>query len=841
MGATLHRWAWSMAWRDSRGSRRRLLLYIASIVAGVAAIVAIRSFQDNLQQTIDQRTKALLGADLELRSRVPLSREATEFIGAIDGRHCRQVEFSSMASFPGTDSSRLVTVRALETGFPYYGELETIPQSAADSWRNGANALVEDNLLRQFDARVGDRIRLGQKSFRIAGRLQKVAGELPTMALVSPRVYIPLRYLEQTELIRPGSRATHSVFIALEPGADVEALVSNLRPGMRRLRLSYDTAERRKERLGDMLGDFGAFLLLVGVGALVLGAIGVASCVHLYVSTKIRTLALLRCLGASSRQAIAIFAVQLFCMGLVGATGGAVLGIGIQALLPEILGDLLPVQIPFSLSLPSIAEGFVAGTAIAMIFGVGPLISLRCVSPLSALRTLAQPVEARRDPLRWALGSVIVAACFALILFQSPSWRSGMSLFAGFAAVFGLLFAAARLAMLSARRWVPMSWSYELRQGLSNLYRPGNQTAVLLLAIGLGVVLTLTLFLLQSSLIASVRSVSEANQSNVVVWDIQADQVDGIERLFDSLEVEIQRRLPVVAMRLAEVNGRNVAELLAEGETNWALRWDYSSTYRDHLTISERLIAGEFPAARTGADVPVSLDQQVAEDLGLLVGDSLVFDVQGTLLPATVGSLREVDWQQQPPNFLIIFPTQALEDFPQFQVLVAQASSSQVSAELQRRLVQRFPTVSLVDLELVLRTVDAVVDDVSFGIRFMAFFTIATGLVVLGAAVASSRLQRIREAALLRVLGASRGQLRMILVAEYLFLGGLASLVGTSLSIATAWLLARYLFEIALRPSLGPLLLAALTVTGVTVAVGALSSRAICRRSALEALRIGTA
>ncbi|MFQ5745094.1 MAG: ABC transporter permease, partial [Acidobacteriota bacterium] len=360
MRSLFQRWVWAMAWRDSRGSRRRLLLYVSSIAAGVSALVAIGSFQANLKRAIEEEAKTLLGADLSISSRAPFSPEAEKLLSSLGGQQSRQVQFSSMAAFPN-GGSRLVSVRAMAGEFPYYGEFETLPEAAAHSFRGGANALVEENLLLQFDAEVGDQIKLGTMSFRIGGRLQKVTGELPAAALISPRVYIPLRYLDQTGLIQPGSRALYTAYFKLEKGTDVGALVEELRPDLQRQRLRYDTIERRQSRFAETLSNLSEFLLLVGFVALILGCIGVASSIHLYVVQKVSTVAVLRCLGAGSRQALCIFLVQTLAMGLVGAVLGAAAGVGIQALLPEVLGGFLPAEIPFFISWKAIAEGVVAG------------------------------------------------------------------------------------------------------------------------------------------------------------------------------------------------------------------------------------------------------------------------------------------------------------------------------------------------------------------------------------------------------------------------------------------------------------------------------------------------
>ncbi len=863
-------WAWRMAWRDSRGSRRRLLLYVSSIVAGVAALVAVASFQDNLTAAIEERSKALLGADLRIDSRRDFSGEAEELLSSLGGRQSRQIEFSSMAYFPDADGTRLVSVRALEGDYPYYGELETIPAAAALDFRDAFGALVDENLLLQYDVEVGDEIRLGVLTFVVAGRLQNVAGEIPTRAMISPRVYIPMRYLEATELIQPGSRAQYTAFIAFDdPALDVDALVEELRPDLRRLRLGADTVAERQEQIGTVLGNLNSFLSLVGFGALLLGSLGVASSIHLYVSGKVATVAVLRCMGARAHQAMAVFVIQVLVLGVSGASVGALVGIGIQKLLPLVLAGVLPAEVPFFVSPWAIAEGVAVGTSVALLFGLFPLLAVRNVSPLLALRSLGgQDAPARRDPLRWALALLIVASCGTYLIGTSPSWRSGWILFGGMLGVFAALFAVAKGIMWLARALPTASLAYETRQGLANLYRPRNQTALLMLSLGLGTFLILTLILVQASLIAEVGEVIDENALDLIVWDIQVDQLEGVLAAFDDQGLDVERSFPVVPMRLAAVDGVPVAELPDE-QQSWATRWDYSATYRAELRDSERIVEGEWvgrldPSADSqgatgslgvtgspggadpqggagspgGADpLPISVDVQVTEELGVGVGARLTFDVQSIPLETVIASIRRIEWQEAPPNFLVVFPEGALDGAPQFHVLVSRVDTREASAAIQRRLVRDFPNVAIIDLKSVMQTIDEILGDITFIIRFMAMFSVVTGGVVLVAAVVTSRLQRIREGVLLRTLGASRAQIYRILLAEYLFLGSFAALTGLLLSLLAAWSLTHYLFEVVFDAPLGVLGGSAALIVAVTVAVGMLNSRGICSRPPLEVLR----
>jgi len=400
----------------------------------------------------------------------------------------------------------------------------------------------------------------------------------------------------------------------------------------------------------------------------------------------------------------------------------------------------------------------------------------------------------------------------------------------------------AKLMITLVRKYSPRSWSYVWRQGLANLYRPNNQTLVLMLSLGLGTFLIMTLHLSQRMLLEKVSLASGDDRPNMVLFEIQADQRQGLVELLKTFQLSVIQETPVVTMRLLSVGGRSVDDIRKDpnsGIPNWAIRRQYRSTYRDRLVDTETLVAGAWHGSRkqtTGA-LSISVEKGIAEDLQVTIGDELVFDIYGVPLTTTVGSIREVDWQRFHPNFFMVFPKGVLEGAPQFYVQLTKVPSNAISARLQQAVVKKFPNVSTIDLTLIMNTVDSVLAKVSFAIRFVALFSILTGLMVLAGAVLTSRYQRLRESVLLRTLGASRAQVRNIMLVEYLWLGGMAALSGIILAVAASWALAYFVFDVVYQPSGVPIFIALLTVTGLTVLVGWLNSRGICDRPPLEALR----
>ena len=846
-GSLVNPWVWRMAWRDSRSQRGRLFLFMAAIVAGIAALIAINSFGRNLETAVQTQAKSLLGADLMLSSRQEFSAESTALIDSlaglsVDGAFSKEIVFGSMAYFPRTGNTRLTQIRALSGAFPFYGALETAPEAAVEAFRHGEGALVDRGLMLQYQLNTGDTVRVGQTAFVILGELKQAPGQADAGATIAPRVYIPLANLESTGLITFGSRARYFAYFQFPKNFDADALEESLKPQLRALELRATTVAEQQRSFGRALQNLYRFLNLVGFIALLLGCLGVASSVHVYIRQKLESISILRCLGVPVRQTFAIFLIQTIVLQGFAATLGAILGVAVQTGLPSILADFLPVDVDFSISFAAIGEGLFIGLAMVFLFSLLPLLSVRKVSPLLAIRASFETEKSSRDPLRWLVIAGIAVLIFLVTLYQAQNMGVAMGFFGGLLLAFGALAGVAKLLMWAVRRFFPQRLSFIWRQSLANLYRPNNQTLTLTLSLGLGIFLISTLFLTQNTLLNQVALTDSGNQPNLVLFDIQIDQREAIENDIREAGLPILQNVPIVTMRLKSIAGQTVDDILADSTSSiprWALSREYRSTYRDSLVSTEEIIAGKWiPRVENVNDtVPVSLEEGIAADLGVNIDDELVIDVQGVPIPARVASIRKVNWQRVQPNFFVLFPAGILEEAPQFFVLVTRAASQQVSAQVQQSIVRDFPNVSAIDLELVLRTAESILSKISFVIRFMALFSILTGFVVLIAAVMTSRFQRIRESVLLRTLGAKRRQISQILALEYFYLGSLAALTGLILSVGSGWALATFVFDAAFVPPTWSLVGSVALVVLLTIALGMLNSRGIATRPPLEVLR----
>lgn len=828
-----------MARRDSRRSRGKLSLFLSSVAAGIAALVAVNSFNRNLKQDIEERAKELLGADLVVSGSRPLPDSLASLLTSVPSRRARECSFASMVYFPKSKGTRLVQVRALEGDFPFYGQIETHPEGVAQTFQQQAAALIDQTLMLQFGVSVGDSVAVGMLRFPVAGCLLQVPGQSGIVGTVAAPVYIPFALLDSTGLVQKGSRLTYRYYFRFEENTDVNLLLKKWSSAIDKNGFTAETVEIRKRNLGRVFDNLNRFLNLTAFAALLLGCVGVAGAVHVYVTEKIPSVAVLRCMGAAGYQAFFIYLLQIFLTGFVGALAGTLVGALLQYLLPSVFKNFLPVEVSTRLQPDILFSGLAAGVLIALLFALPPLLRVRNISPLRSLRSAYEEDRNRRDWAVTAVYGLIALFVAGFARWQLNSWTETIRFLTGLALAVALLAAVALLLMQTLRKAAAFSLPYVWRQGLANLYRPNNQTLLLILSVGLGTALIATLFFVQDLLLSQIQFAGRNNQPNMVLFDIQSSRREEVNRLVRQFNLPLLQQVPIVTVRIAAINGKSVQAIKSDTSSKiaaWALDREYRVTYRDSLIDSERDAGGQW-RGKAGDTVFISLDKSYAERMGVGLGDRITFDVQGKRIETIIGHFRKVDFSRMQTNFVVLFPRGVLENAPQFHVLVTRVPNEQVSARFQQAVVQKFPTVSVVDLGLILKTADEILDQAAFAIRFMAMFSILTGLLILASSLIISRYQRMKESVLLRTLGAVRRQILQINAVEYLAVGLVAALSGVLLALAAAWVLSYFSFEIVFIPDLLSPAATVASITLLTLTIGLWNSRAVINRPPLEVLR----
>lgn len=832
--ALLHPWTWRMAWRDSRTQRLRLVIFSLAIVAGIAALVAIHSLKASVERGIETQAKSLLGSDLQVSSRQPIVDADFAKLSAMARNISRETAFPTMLKFPN-GGTRLVQIRGIEGGYPFYGMVETQP---ADAWRKlpgEAGILLEPALLNQFQAKVGDEVEFGNLRLRILGVVEKPAPRASRFSGFAPEGYVRLADVSRSGLLGANSMSSHQVHLEIENPPVSKILKDNIRANFPETPWRLETPDDRRENLGDALEKFQQFLGILALASLSLGAIGVAGAVHAHISRRVPTVAILRCLGCPGHLASAIYFAQAGALGLFGALLGAGIGIALQTGVLSYFRDSLPITVAPSPEWIAVTQTTAAGFAVCCGFALIPLLKIRSISPAAILRGSAalEGGVLRALPIYLLLGGLLVA----LALLNDPDWKRALALVGGLGIAFAVIAGVTRGLMFFTRKAVGPRWPYLLRQGISNLHRPRNQTLLFLLSLGLGTFLMLTILLTGKLLNQRLRITQSPNSPNLYLIDVQPDQVKGVMSVLKKQQLPVLESAPMVTMRIESVRGVPVRE--AKGVPKWVARREFRSTYRDFLNQTETLTAGVWHTSvpDPGGVVPLSLEQEIAADLQVGIGDEITLDVQGVPLKARVTSLRKVDWSKFNLNFFMVFPPGVLEGAPGFHVVTTKTPTPAASGALQRELVMDFPNVTAIDLTQILEMVGDIFSKISLVVSLLGGFTVLAGLPILIGTLLNGRDVRLRESVLLRTLGASAKQVRIILVIEYAALGFLSALTGVVLAVAGNAALAVLVFKASPAPDFGLLGTAFLLVTGVSVFGGLALSRGVCNHPPLEILR----
>ncbi|MFL5564850.1 MAG: ABC transporter permease [Gemmatimonadaceae bacterium] len=825
---------------------------MSSISLGVAALVAIDSFSTNIIQSVKDQSRALMGGDVSFNSSKPIPPAVDSLVDSLGRRgvsFARVTTFPSMAVVPRTAGTRFAQVRGVTENYPFYGNIITEPAGKWPQLHQGAYAIVDPALLISLNAKVGDSLRLGFGTFIIIASVKDVPGAAGIAEMLGPRIFIPAKYIAETQLLVFGSTAERTILAKLPPGVDPDKFVKPFKKRVESQQMRVRTVTQTEVATADAIENLSDFIGIVGLVALLLGGIGVASGVRAFVARKIDTVAVLRCLGASSGQVLAIYVVQAAAMGLVGAAVGAGLGVAVQFVLPKVLTGFLPIDVSVTLVPSAVLTGLAVGGWIALIFALRPLLALRNVSPLQTLRrdTDAQVLRMRwTDAPRIVVNVALVLSVVAIALARAQTTKQAIAMSAATGIAIFALGASAALLSWAARRSLRTRWPYVVRQGVANLYRPGNQTRAVTLALGFGAFLVSTLYLVQNSILQRFTTAAAEARGNVVFFDVQHDQEAVLDSIVRGGGYDVVQVAPVITMRIAAIDGKRVSDMTPvkpgeRGRAGWALRREFRSTYRDKPASSETIVAGKWfgESALTAAPDTgeISMEEGIAKELNVKLGSVITWNVQGVEIPTRITSLRKVVWTRFEPNFFVVFAPPVLKGAPNQYVLLAQVKNPVAVPLLQRAVVNRLPNVSSIDLTAIKRTVDRIVGKASLAIRFMALFSLAVAIPVLFSAVSATRRERVREGVLLKTLGATRGQIARILLAEYSLLGVLGGLTGMVLSLVGGWAAVRFIFKTAFALPIVPVVGIAAAIVALTLLIGLLAGRDVFRETPIAALR----
>lgn len=830
---------WKLSWSEGKRQRGQLLLFMSSIILGIAAVVAINSFNDNLLRDIDRQTATLIGADLRLSSNKPIPADLLTKLKSGEGEMAEQWDLLTMAYFPGKEEGQFVRLRGSEQGFPFYGKIVTDPASAAGRFHEENQALVDEGLMESLELEIGDSIRLGALTLPIIGRLSSTDGGAAMASSFAPGVRISLEQLRSTGLIRAGSLVNYSAYKSA-PTEVIESWMSENQDAVMASDVEMESVADRKEQLGEAFSFLNLFLNLVALVALVLGCIGVGSSVFIYMKRKEGIIAILRCMGMSSGDVSKVFFVQIFSWGALSVVIGALLGSMIQWALPVVFAGILPYEVDFQISGSAIMEGLVTGWIIVGLFCLMPLVNIKNVTALRALRPSFTQKSSSRSFLQVVLGGLVAFTLWTFLWYLTADTLLATYFILGLAFTFGILYGASVLITRLVKRFLPRSLGFTWRQGLANLFRPQNRTSLLMMSIGTGVAIIGVLIIIQSLLLHNVESMGQGEQPNVVLYGIESNQLEDVQRMTDSLNMPVIQSVPVVTVDLSGWKGKTKAQWKQDSTSNledWVTRRETRVSYRNHLEDNEELIKGTFPRPYSGDSIWISLGDGYAEALEADIGDEVVFDVQGVRMKTYVGSIRKIDFANLQARFFILFPEGILEQAPQFHVMVSKTGGGKATSLYRNQVAAQFPNVSVVDLSSILAAVTDLLNKVSYVIRFMAGFSIITGFIVLISALLLSKFQRMKDSVLLRTLGASQATIVRINMIEYALIGFFSALLGMMISLILAYLLSTLQLGLSFQVDGLSIVMVMIVVTLVTALIGFFTGKEVTRSSPMEVLK----
>ena len=836
-----------MAVREMRASWHRLLFFFICIAIGVGAIVALRSVIQSVRNTFAGEARTLITADAIITSNQPIKPELAgkiaERLKAASAESLRSVELATMArpADRADGRSRMVELRAVEDGFPYYGTMRLADGVAYDhGLLRGFGVLVRPELLTQLGVTVGDALTIGSQRYTIRGVIESEPGRRLGPFSMGPRVFVDLADLEKSGLMGYGSRATNQRLVRVAD-AQLDPLIRGLRVDFANEFARVRSYQATEDDIGEEFGRGENYLSLVGLVIVILGGIGVSSVTRVFVQQKMKSIAVLKCVGGRSSQLLAVYVAQVAMLGLAGS----LLGVGLAWLamraIPSLLAGATPgADISYALTWPAITQGLGIGLLVSLLFSLVPLLEVRHVKPSLLLRD--EPRHHRPDVIQVLVTLFVTAALVLLTVWQAGNWRIGLVVAAGFAAT-ALVLHFAGLLVIKAIAPLARSRSFALRHAVLQLSRPGSQMRIVLLAVGLGSFFIIGVRSLQQNLVDQFAINVSVDSPDLFLLDIQSDQVERVRAAIAANQepsAPAPRLLPVLRARVVGVEGREInLENYEDVRGRGSLGREYTITYRDALEPNERIVAGQWWDPSPSDAGEVSIEQFISEQFKIGIGDTIRFDVLGRVIPARVTSVRLVEWaDSRAGGFMFVFRPGVLEKAPHaFVGFLRGPQEAAARGRLQSALVAAAPNVSVIDGREILNTIKSVVDNVTLAVTVVGTLVVFSGLLILIGAVAMTKYRRVYEAAIFKTLGATRQLIATVLVLEYGLLGLLAGGIGAGGALGLSWAISRYALDIPFRPLFGMSAIG-VAVTAILVAViGVVSSWEVLQRKPLATLR----
>ncbi len=845
----------AMVWRELRATWSRLLFFFLCVAVGVGGIIAIRSLVQNVRIALASEARSLTAGDVYLRSDQPWGEEILDTVlanlaGITDVSVTETVDTVTMARVgaDGAAQTKVVEVRAVQDGFPFYGRF--VLQSGRDYSSvllNGRGALVGPEVLTQLGISVGDAILIGNSEFRIRDVIVAEPGRQLGGFSFGPRVLVAYDDLDQTGLLDLAIRAERQVLLKL-PEASIDSVVDSLREDLAQTYVNVGSYRRTENRIERHLGRAEDYLSLIGFVILIIGGIGVWSVTRVFVQQRLRSVAVMKCLGATTERILSVYVVQVALLGFSGSLLGAVFAqVGLMSLPDSLVAQAAEAtgfgSVSISVTKSAIAQGMVIGIMVSVLFALVPLVDIRNVKPIMLLRSGEKQQLGGFDWLRVTLVGIIAILLVFVASWQADSLKVGGYVVGGLLAVGVVLHFLSRMLVRGLKPIEDARW-FPLRHAALNLRRPGNQTRVILLAVGLGSFFIVGIRSVQENLVTAFSLELRDDMPDMFMMDIQEDQVEGVRGILEETSLgqdgngPVPELLPVLRARVVSVTGPETDIQGREAVRQARLGREYTVTYREHLAANERVIDGRFWDGISARGPEVSIVDDLVER-GIQLGDLVTVNVLGREIVAPVTSVRTVDWDDsRAGGFMFVFRPGTFDGAPHSYISFLQGPASREDRGVfQSVVVSRFPNVSVIDGSEVIRNIRRVLEYVAVAITAVGSIAMGVGMLILVGSVAMTKFQRLYESAVFKTLGAKSSGLLVMYVFEYGLLGVIAGIVGSGGALILTWALTREVLEIAWLPVPLTTGMGVVVTAMMVLVVGVISSIDVLRQKPLLTLR----
>ncbi len=868
-----------IAWRETRSSMVKFTFVVLGVAAGVGALSGVRGFSQSFEGMLTREARTVMAADLTARQFMLPDPEQTAQLDALAARGVERTlitETVTMASSaaPAPDAAPvLISIKAVDPArYPYYGEVKLQPEMPLRQALSPDTVVAGEDLLIRVGVKVGEKIRVGGQDFTVAAAVLSEPDRLSGSLNIGLRMMMSREALERTGLIQIGSRSAQRFLFKLGPGAPP---VKEVRAAIKQALPESTVADFRQSHpiITAGLNRATVFLSLVSLIALIVGAIGVGMAMHAHLQQKMDNIAVMKSLGATSGEIIRIFTIQTLILGIAGGLGGVLVGRGVEQAFPSLINKLFAIDAPVTWHVTAAVQGIAAGILTTLLFTVPPLLAIRGIRPALILR---RDMPDARPPWNKRIGqtkAAIAAAGFILTgigllaAWLSDSPRVG-GYFAGALCVSLLLLAAVAAVLLRGIRMfvgkTPVKLPALVRQGFANLYRQGNQAQAILVALGLGVMFTLTVYLVQNSLVKEIVATAPPEMPNVFLVGVTAEQTAPLKELIAAQPGVLAPAVlgPAVAARLVSIDGVPLAQQHQEGadrqdsaapeqgagrqpeqpsgqQQGAGIRRRFTNTrsvtWEEGQPSDVTVLEGSWWSKGTKEPV-VSIEEEAAKILEIHPGSRLELEASGRTVHARVVAIHRVDAMRPTPSAEFVFNPEALAGLPVVFYGGVRMQPSAVGG-LQRAVFAKFPTVTVVNIADALAIAQQVVDQIALVIRFISGFAILAGAIILAASVAGTRFRRVREVVILKTLGATRRQVRRVFSIEFTALGGVAGLLGALLASGFSSLVLKRLLNASFEVDFPAAAVAILGTTVLANLSGWLASFRILKQKPLEILR----